>query len=297
METSMNKCEKTVIICILARDCNTALKRNIPQIEKLVSYFFDAKIIVIENDSIDGTKKTLKEWALRNKNVLVLSDDLKQQTIPQKVNSGKNPTTSFYRINKMANFRNKYLSFIKEKSIVSDYIIVIDIDLDRIYPEKIIKAIEDAPSDWAAIFANGRLYSNVLRFTKYYDNYALIPINSEKDSFTYKERHLNVDILENTLKEKKYAEVKSAFGGLGVYKYEALCSSIYRAIPSLSGEDEVLCEHVSVNLDVAKFGKLYVARKMRVLYERIRICPFILLKNSMFIFLWEKLKKREFSWK
>ena len=41
----MKKIDKNVVVCILARDCKSALKRNIPQIEKLCGFFSDSKII------------------------------------------------------------------------------------------------------------------------------------------------------------------------------------------------------------------------------------------------------------
>ena len=288
---------KKVAVCILARDCDSALKRNIPQIEKLTAFFSDSKIIVIENDSIDGTKETLAHWAVINRNVTVISEDTNQVTIPPKIDSGKNPTTSFFRINKMAHFRNKYLRFIKDSNIVADYVIVIDIDLDKIYPQKIFSAITNAPNDWSAIFANGLLYTFLPCVTKYYDNYAYVPYDSAKDSFKYKERHLNVDKLNYALKKNDYVKVRSAFGGIGIYKYEALCDAKYQALPSLSGEDEALCEHVSVNLAVSNYGKLYVSKKMKALYKKLKLTPYILFSNTFYVSLWEKKKKRTFSWK
>ena len=292
----MRKSDKTVVICILARDCNRALKRNIPQIERVLGYFSDARIIVVENDSIDGTKDTLHQWAAINKNVTVISEDTQQVTIPKSIGSGKNPTTSFHRIHKMAQFRNKYLSFIKDNNIISDYIIVIDIDLYKIYPKKIISAIKNAPDDWCAIFANGLLCSNFPFITKYYDDYAYLPYSSDSNSFTYRERLVNVDELTQYLRKNDYVKVHSAFAGIGIYTYEALCSTEYRALPSSSGEDEVLCEHVSVNLDCAKYGSLYVSKKMKIISTKPKLSPFIVLTNKTYIFLWEKMTKSEFSW-
>ncbi len=293
----MKKIDKNVVVCILARDCKSALKRNIPQIEKLCGFFSDSKIIVVENDSVDGTKETLKQWSELNENVCVLSEDTKQITIPKKIESGKNPTTSFYRINKMAQFRNRYLSFIRGNNIVSDYVIVIDIDVYKIFPKKIFSAIVNAPDDWSAIFANGMLCSIIPFFSKYYDNYAYIPYESEKKSFSFKERHFNIDELTSFFWKNDYVKVRSAFAGIGIYKYEALCGAEYRALPSSSGEDESLCEHVSVNLNCAKYGNLYISRKMKILYAKPRLSLFILLSNKSYIFLWEKITGKEFSWR
>lgn len=292
----MRKIDKTVTICMLARDCNRALKRNIPQIELLAEFFSGARIIVIENDSIDGTKEILSQWASINKNVTVISEDTQQITIPKSVESGKNPTTSFHRIHKMAQFRNKYLSLIKDNNIISDYIIVVDIDLYKIYPKKIVSAITNAPDDWSAIFANGLLCSSFPFITKYYDDYAYLPYGSDSNSFTYRERLLNVDKLATSLKRNDYVKVRSAFAGIGIYTYETLCSTEYRALPSSSGEDEALCEHISVNLDCAKYGSLYISRKMKIISAKPRLSPFIVLTNKTYIFLWEKMTKSEFSW-
>ena len=71
-----------IAICSIVRDCNNNLKRNIPVIEKLRTYFKSSILIVFENDSIDGTKDIFIEWNKKSSNVYNESRDLNIQTIP-----------------------------------------------------------------------------------------------------------------------------------------------------------------------------------------------------------------------
>ena len=53
---------KRVIICSIVRNAEDGLRKNIPVIDKLCSYFKDYDIVVYENDSKDKTKEILKNW-------------------------------------------------------------------------------------------------------------------------------------------------------------------------------------------------------------------------------------------
>ena len=295
-------CDKDVCICLLARDCENALLRNIRKVENISSNFKNAMIIVIENDSIDNTKKILYDWSKKNSKVTILSQDTNEITYPKKqIANNKNPGTSFYRINKMANFRNLYMNYIEDNKIKCDYLIVIDIDLDDFSDVNVSEVIDNAPSDWGGLFANGILYTKffgkvILR--KYYDNYAFLPIGSHKTSYTCKERHENVDIFRKVFCKQKYVEVRSAFGGIGIYKYELIKGLRYYCIPNTCNlEDEVLCEHISINLKLYEKAKLYVCRDLVSFYSKIKFCLFMLLSNKSFIRIYEVLKQRDFSWR
>ena len=54
--------DKKIVIAALARDCNEALINNIPRIEKLRELFTESHVVIVENDSKDGTKDTLQKW-------------------------------------------------------------------------------------------------------------------------------------------------------------------------------------------------------------------------------------------
>ena len=67
----MEKIDKSVSICMLARDCGKAIERNIPRIENLRSFFCLSYVIVVENDSKDNTKSVLAEWADKTTNTII----------------------------------------------------------------------------------------------------------------------------------------------------------------------------------------------------------------------------------
>lgn len=60
--TKKYKINGTAIICILARDVEKQLIKNIPKIDSLRDYFQKSWVIVVENDSIDRTKELLYNW-------------------------------------------------------------------------------------------------------------------------------------------------------------------------------------------------------------------------------------------
>jgi len=95
---------KNVIIAALARDCEDSLRINIPVIEKLRTQISWSQVVVVENDSIDGTKDVLNDWKINSKNVAIISKDYGGKTIPDKSDLIKNPMTSYQRIDKMVFF-------------------------------------------------------------------------------------------------------------------------------------------------------------------------------------------------
>jgi hypothetical protein len=51
---------QNIVIAALARDCEDSLRINIPVIEELRTKFLWSQVVVVENDSIDGTKELLE---------------------------------------------------------------------------------------------------------------------------------------------------------------------------------------------------------------------------------------------
>lgn len=138
---------KTLVIGVLARDCVFRLKNNIPLVEELGSMFRDYYVVVYENDSVDGTKECVQQWAKENAHVIAISEQLHQVTIPPKSQQNVKPTKSLWRIQKMAGFRNRILEEVHQ-SFSPDFFCFIDIDIASFIPSSVVEAIEKAPTDW-----------------------------------------------------------------------------------------------------------------------------------------------------
>lgn len=266
-----SKIDQSVLICALARDCGQSLKTNIPQIEELRTCFVQSQVVVVENDSTDNTKELLFNWKKEFPGITILSKDYRSSTIPQKSSFHPHPSTSLYRISKMAYYRNKYINWIRESHTPFDLILIIDIDIQAFSIKGIIDSINEAPNDWGALFANGftdTKVGSITMNTLYHDMFAYLeelpdskPFLTTKKLFDYKK------VMSSKLKESSFLPVVSAFGGIGIYKSEALEEINYRAEANEDKYIEAVCEHVGFNMDVIRKGyKNYISRQMTVYY-------------------------------
>ena len=291
--TKKYKINGTAIICILARDVEKQLIKNIPKIDSLRDYFQNSWVVAVENDSTDRTKELLFNWQHSGEGIFIDSF-VSNFNFAQKSEKGMLFSgASRSRIEKMAFIRNRYLNFIKNNNMHSDYIIVIDIDLYDFDEKKIASAIKNAPSNWSAIFANGRLYSTILKkiaFTKFYDTYACVPLNSKTVQLTYREQFLNRD-----LRMKKYTPCKSAFGGIGIYKYNSIINSEYKTINNeRCSLQEVICEHILFNIAALNSGTNYICKDLKTYYQKVPVLAAVLpSKIFMRLLIWKhKIHKK-----
>lgn len=273
---------KKVFIALLARDCKESLERNIPLIEILIGNFDkdNSVVQIIENDSVDGTKELLAEWEKKCSYVRVCSEDTNQVTIPKRnPNSTYVPGGTEYRMSRMIGFRNKYINKLEAKKF--DYLIVIDADVEWFSVEGIIYSIRNAPENWSIISANGReftkLFGKIITL-KYYD---LLPYIPTKEQFsqigltynielTHKEMALCSDLLNGRdFRKKMFFPCSSAFAGCGIYNLRKYKGQKYYIIKNnRSRMYEVLCDHVSFNLDFLKEGQNYISQELKVLYTK-----------------------------
>lgn len=293
--------DKKIAICLLARDSENALKRNIPRIENLRKLFRESYVIVIENDSQDNTKEILKNWQTNSSNIFLQMEDTGTKTIPSTNVSGYFPGMTAYRIEKMIRYRNKYLEFVNKHNEKLDYVMIFDSDIYDFDENSIYNTINNAPDDWCGLFANGRYYwqpAFLGLLGKYYDAYCFIPKNAEHKDLTYKEIFLENDKLCKRLRKELYVPCDSAFAGIGIYKYDAIKNKKYENIKNTrSLVVEVLSEHVSLNLSTVDKGTLYVVKNLIVRYEPIRGLGSIISNifgNRFFISIWEKINKKKF---
>jgi glycosyltransferase involved in cell wall biosynthesis len=260
---------KTACFALLTRNCRDELEQNLSRIERIIPFFKETYTVVVENGSTDGTKEFLRTWKLnRSNNFFVISDGIDDKV------------SHMSRIEKLSYCRNLYLTFIFESSWwkSADYLIVIDSDIQSFSENGLIKALENAPPDWSALFANGRFFFDVFgkKFLgRYYDLLAFVPqresgLYNGRTELTYREMLICSDYLSSkTLKKKRYLNCLSAFGGIGIYKANAIQDSYYKTYFNKNNSVfREVCEHIAFNLSVLRHGKNYIAFDMLVLYEK-----------------------------
>lgn len=283
---------KRAAVAILARDCERNLPRNIEEIRKLEKGFAACEVLVLENDSRDRTKEILRAWEQEDKCVTLISRDM------GKAAGGRTGSTAS-RIERMVFLRNQYLDYFRQKPDAFDYLIVVDIDLDRFRAWDILSAIERAPAGFAGLFANGRFYTTIAGRTivgNFYDNTAFLPKDSPFVGLTYEEVRLNNDRINRELEEQAFVPCDSAFGGVGIYDFAAALSSRYETQKNdRSTYYENTIEHVLFNAGVRRCGELYVVRDLLVLYERqspaktLSRLPF---KQSTMLWVYKRILRR-----
>lgn len=258
---------KSILIAALARDCNDSIIRNIHKIELLRKEFKESHVIIIENDSKDGTKETLSRWKQRSKGVEAIMNDFGTVTMPEKTKKIANPGTSHYRISKMASYRNMYMDYARKAQFTIDFLLVMDIDIDDFSVEGIVESINNAPKNWGALFANGnKIFNDKLK--SYYDYFAYVPDGSKTLSMDYNDMFFQAGKVRKLLKKNEYVKCISAFGGMAVYQWELIKGLHYTAEDNtVCHSCETLCEHIPFNNNILKQGACnYIAANMNVSY-------------------------------
>jgi hypothetical protein len=232
---------KKVAICGLIRDGEERIYDIIPQVNRLAKIFKDYKVFVVENDSKDDTRNILLDWAdSSDDKVFVLGCN--GVNLPEcKLNM--KPTiehdTSDYRINKMATLRNIYLEELKNHDdidlvIVWDFDIVGKLDMNGFYLSG-YRLTQDENIN--VICANGIRKEGP--FYVYYDTYAYREHGDDYRAKSYYDfKYSGPTTCEGNL-PLKY--VRSCFGGLTIYRKDALLSSTYGTRKNKA--DNTICEH------------------------------------------------------
>jgi len=296
--------DKNIVVCALARDCEQSLKKNIPKVEYLRSLFGLSSVIVVENDSVDGTKDILLEWKNTCEGVILLSEDYNTLTIPPRDVDNPFPGTSLHRIEKMSFYRNIYMDHLSKIPFDIDYVIMIDIDIIEFSPNAIYDAISNCPAkNWGALFANGYTDFKLLNLQLnkvYHDMYAYLAQWKPKfPQTTNREMFLEKKTLFERLNKTSYFSVTSAFGGIGIYRYDLIKKLRYRAVKNQDRYIEALCEHVLFNKSIQDQGyQNYIVGKLQVYYGSTpfliflrRILPLGMFKLLCLVFTFRKLKE------
>ncbi len=268
-----------VAICSIVRDCGNKIQRNIPTIEKLRANFKSSVVIIFENDSKDNTKQILKEWSERSPNIIIECNNFATKTIPDFTTNGANKYYSHSRISKMVEYRNHYLKKLEEINFNPDFVIVVDLDVSKIYLKGVLQSFEIA-EQWDVVCANGVSMSPKFK-RRYHDTFALVELGKENTPQT-EESIISNSNRWNFLKNgQPLIPVYSAYGGLSIYRYNAIKNLRYRTIINEDNRVEVRCEHFSFCHDIREkgFSKIFINPDLKIKYQSI---DFSLIKKYIY---------------
>lgn len=265
--------DSTIIICSIVRNAERGLRKNIPIIETLCTQFNRHKVFVYENDSTDATKAILIEWQERDpENVMIsINDSNHDKTIPSPGDVKCNPFYSSKRISKMVSLRNNYMKFIELQGWEADYLMVVDLDVAWLNLEAILSSFK-TNVEWDAVTAFGYSLSPKLR-KRYHDAYALTEYGDDGNPQTEEKIKDLADKYGKMSANDVWRRVYSAFGGLSIYKFDAIKNLRYLLLPNDDKRVEVRCEHYSIYKQMAERGynKIYINPAMVLKYQDLSI--------------------------
>lgn len=253
--------QKGIIFAGLLRDSAEALPAIRKKVERIGSKFRDYKVLLVENNSVDGTRDMLLRWARENPRVTVLGCGVnaKQCAITQGAAAKATEGHSVYRsrIEKMVNLRNIYLEYIQSDPEFDttryDYTAVWDLDtigvtyLDGIF-DTIYKLSQPRSEALSAVCAHG-IYRWLGVLPLYYDTYAHLDYG---DDF-HIDNKLQHDIRKGIAtgighkRGQPLVPVKSCFSGFTIYRTSDLMSSQVKYTMTPLSEKNLECEHVRLN--------------------------------------------------
>jgi len=248
------------VIASMVRDVIHEVPRMKEKVERLGKRFNDYVFLIVENDSKDGTREALLEWAKENPRVVILGCGVNVDHC--KLNFAKTDGHNIdrRRIEKMSILRNIYLDYIREHFSTWNYAIFWDLDaLGSVYHDGIATSfayLQDQPSI-DVMCANGIYESGPVNF--YYDTYAHVDANDtfdieSKEQMDYYKRLWSARYTRGD----PLVDVKSCFSGFTIYRISAV--TIPTVHYDMSGEDNLECEHV--RLHGKMFGRKVVNPSM-----------------------------------
>lgn len=230
----------------------------------------DYAAIIVTNDNLDGTDLLLSTWRQLDSRHHVISVDGLAAAYPN-------------RIDRLAVARNFYLRKLLDfDNVQASLILIADFDGPNIglTPQVIEQALASAPHCWDALFANQE--------RAYYDLYALrhnewcpadVWAEVEKETKFPFRSHRRQRAIQRLVHERQYRialdhpviPVKSAFGGLGIYRRNALSGCWYGSREACG---QTVCEHVVIHRQMeVKGAKLFIMPSLLNLAPEAHLGP------------------------
>jgi hypothetical protein len=248
--------QSRVIICGLLRDRESHIPRLKEQLSTITKFFADYAIVIVENDSKDGTRRELINWAKTDSHIHVIGCE--NQTNSIKSCNLSLPATKIRflpetkRIEKMVRLRNIYLNYIDNHVLLNqfDYIIIEDFDLTSYtYINGLFTTgfYLNNDSNIDAICSNGiyynRVLGNVFSYETYFDPYAHKDKDNQHWSMTYND--LWSSLFRKYSCNENLIPVQSCFSGRSIYRLKSIQGKRYRTY--LDQNKQPVCEHVGLH--------------------------------------------------
>ncbi len=247
--------ESRIIITTLLRDVNKNILAIKKKSEAVGNMFQDYRILIVENNSSDGTRESLLKWSRENPKIIILGcgvnaakcniEFAKDKTMGHSVNRG--------RIDKMTHLRNIYIKYIKASDELKqfDYTVVWDLDvIGTSYLDGIANSIGHFAENpnIKVLTAYGVYRWGYLLL--YYDTYAHLDYG-DKFELKFKPFHdFKKGLGVRGYRGDELREVVSAFGGFSIYRTNVLLDP--HVYYDLSPTENIECEHVRLHKRIGK---------------------------------------------
>jgi len=237
--------EAEILIAGPARNNADTLAAEVGTLLSSVAGFKKSYCLVVESDSTDSTLEYLE----RLQNAIPSFDYISLGHLAKKMPR---------RTERLAFARNRILDELRNnpKYAAVDYVVMADLDgINRGITREKIEACWELRNPWDVITA--------IQSERYYDIWALRhPDWNPIDCFTQRSRlesiigkeaanNLAVKAKQVVLPSAGMIEVDSAFGGLGIYKRDALLAGRYIGLDDSGNE---ACEHISLHANLRNAG-------------------------------------------
>lgn len=243
--------QKNILVVGLARNCGSTIKDSIVRLAAALAPFKSLQWLVVESDSSDDTVAALEGLHAGIPGFRFISLGRLREKFP-------------LRTQRIAHCRNSYLDEMENNPTYAniDFVIVTDLDgVNNLISQEAIQSCWTR-GDWDVCAANQR--------GPYYDIWALrhdlwCPNDCwEQQKYLEKsgiepEKAIYAAVYSKMItipEDAEWIEVKSAFGGLALYRRQALKGARYAG---LNDKGHEVCEHVTLHRDlIAKGCRIFI---------------------------------------
>ncbi len=237
---------KNILISLITKNVSKHIPKVLKNATQYASYFNSHKILIVDGHSNDGTYELCKSWC---------------KVDPENRKLFRQPSSFLPRPLALSEARNMYISMFQEDFKKDTYLLMMDCDEVNSSPvdeEGFLSNFNYPLDKWDAMFVN--------QTKEYYDIYAL---RSDECPENYQDVLRRTGDEWNSLRKHQIPkprdhpliEVKSAFGGLGLYHTEKLKGCWYTSFIGnpFAGQSKEVCEHVPFHEMFSKRGaKIYI---------------------------------------